>query len=298
MTRPRTRPAPFALLGATAISLAACSPAPTSPSATHDEITIAAAFYPLEFVASRVGGNNVVVITLAPPGIEPHDIELSPASVRDMRDADVVLYLAEFQPSVDDAVASTGTPSINVGDAVTLMPSFEDDLRYDPHFWLDPTLLAEFGTALSDDMAALDPEHADQYRANAADLADDLGRLNSTITSGLASCERDTILVSHEAFGYFAQRYHLNQVGLAGLDPEAEPSPARLREVRNLAESLGATTVFAETLLDPSVVAAFASDAGLAVATLDPVESVSGVDDYLAVMARNLAALQLGLGCG
>jgi zinc transport system substrate-binding protein len=87
-------------------------------------------------------------------------------------------------------------------------------------------------------------------------------------------------------------------VGLSGINPDAEPSPARLREVRELAESVGATTVYVETLVDPSVVEAFAQDAGLVVDTLDPIGGLVDLnDDYLVIMERNLDALKTGLGC-
>jgi zinc transport system substrate-binding protein len=283
------------------LALAACS---TSPARTFTpvptEITVTAAFYPLQFVAELVGGARVTVTALAPPGVEPHDLELSPAAVRSVRDSDVVLYLAGFQASIDDAISTTDAHSLDVADSVTLLPAPEGiALAFDPHFWLDPTLLAEYATAVGEEFASLDPAHADEYRANAVALGVDLATTNAAYAERLASCERTTLLTSHEAFGYLAARYGLTQIGLSGLDPEAEPSPARIREVRDIAESTGATTVFVETIVDPSVVEAFAHDANLAVATLDPIESLTDpADDYLIVATRNLEALSAGLGCG
>jgi zinc transport system substrate-binding protein len=130
-------------------------------------------------------------------------------------------------------------------------------------------------------------------------LGADLAATDAAYADRLSSCERTTLLTSHEAFGYLAARYGLTQMGLSGLDPEAEPSPARIREVRDIADSTGATTVFVETIVDPSVVEAFAHDANLAIATLDPIESLTDSDDdYLIVATRNLDALSAGLGCG
>jgi zinc transport system substrate-binding protein len=280
-----------ALVGALALCLTACSSTDAPTPGSESRLSIAAAFYPLEYIAERIGGEQVEVIPLAPPGVEPHDMELSPAGVRGLRDSDVTLYLSGFQPSVDDAIASTGASGLDAAESVPLVDA-------DPHFWLDPTLLAGYAEAVTEEFAALDPEHADLYRANNSALASDLVELDALLSEGLTGCERDTILVSHEAFGYLASRYGLTQVGLSGIDPEAEPSPARIREVRDLAESIGATTVFVETLVDPSVVEAFARDAGLEVSTLDPVESATGTDDYLVIMRRNLDAMEAGLGCG
>ena len=277
----------------TVLALAACSTSPARTfTAVPTEITVTAGFYPLQFVAERVGGARVAVTALAPPGVEPHDLELSPSAVRSVRDSDVVLYLAGFQASVDDAIATTDAHALDVADSVTLLPA-------DPHFWLDPTLLAEYATAVGEEFASLDPEHADDYRANAAALGAELATSDAAYAERLSSCERTTLLTSHEAFGYLAARYDLTQMGLSGLDPEAEPSPARIREVRDIANSTGATTVFVETLVDPSVVEAFAQDANLTIATLDPIESLTDPDDdYLIVAMRNLDALSAGLGCG
>jgi zinc transport system substrate-binding protein len=300
MTRRHTiRPTLAAVSLVATVALVGCSPAESTPTSSTTTLEVAAAFYPLQFVAERVGGNHVAVTALAPPGVEPHDLELSPVGVRAVRDADVVLYLAGFQPSVDDAIAATNARGFNAGDSVDLLPpSNAEQGSFDPHFWLDPTLLATFADAVGNEFATLDPANATEYQANAAALVTDLTSLDDEYSAGLAQCERDTILVSHEAFGYLARRYGLVQVGLSGLDPEAEPSPARIREVRDIAESEGATTVYAEALVDPSVVEAFARDAHLVVATLDPVESAIAPDDYLVIMNRNLTALEVGLGCG
>ena len=288
------------LAGLLALGLTACSPADDTVPDTS--LTVAAAFYPLEYIAARIGGEDVTVVGLTPPGGEPHDLELSPAGVREVRDSDIVLYLSGFQPMVDDAVEATEANGFDVADLVSLVNTTGDEggghVGVDPHFWLDPTLLDIYAGAVADRFSLLDPDNAEAYQANYLALSDDLIDIDSLYIDGLSQCERDIILVSHEAFGYPAKRYGLTQVGLSGINPDAEPSPARLREVRELAESVGATTVYVETLVDPSVVEAFAQDAGLVVDTLDPIGGlVDESDDYLVIMERNLDALKTGLGC-
>lgn len=289
---------------AAVFALAACSTAPGATTSTGTaDLSVAAAFYPLQFVAERVGGAHVAITALAPPGVEPHDLELSPAAVRSVRSSDVVLYLSGFQASVDEAVKTTGAPALDVADSVALLPAPAGlALSFDPHFWLDPTLLSAYAGAVGEEFASLDPAHADEYRANATKLKNDLATLDAKYQAGLATCARHTILTSHEAFGYLAARYGLTQVGLSGLDPEAEPSPAKIREARAIAVSSGATTVFIEALVDPSVVQAFASDAHLTVATLDPIESLVpstlvANPSYITAMEQNLFALRTALAC-
>lgn len=298
MTRPSLRAGALAGAAAATLLLSACSTSADSTTPGDATITVAAAFYPLQYVAERVGGDAVDVIGLTPPGAEPHDFELPPSAVREVRDADLVLYLSGFQPTVDDAVEATGAHGLDATDVVPLVGGDGTHVGADPHFWLDPTLLDLYGTAVAERLAEIDPAHADLYRANDAALSRDLAELDAQYSAALTSCQRTTILTSHEAFGYLATRYGLTQVGLSGIDPDAEPSPARLREVRALAASVGATTVYVETLVDPSVVEAFAHDAGLSVATLDPIGGlVAPGDDYLIIMRRNLDVLKEGLGC-
>src|SRR5690606_25924175 len=105
----------------------------------------------------------------------------------------------------------------------------------DPHFWLDPTRLAQLAVPVAELLAEVDPAGAEGYTARAAALVDDLHALDEEMATGLASCERDVIVTAHSAFGYLVHRHGLEQVGISGLDPDAEPSPARLREVGRIA---------------------------------------------------------------
>lgn len=275
------------------------------PSGNPDaQLTVAASFYPLEYVAEHVGGDLVDVIALAPPGVEPHDLELSPSTVRQLSDADLVLYLKGLAPAVDDAVATTGAKSFDAGSAVTLRPAVagaeeegEEPLAFDPHFWLDPSLLAQYATAVGDEFAQLDPANADTYTANADSLVDTLSGIDDDFKQGLAQCQRTDIVTAHQAFAYLADRYNLTQIGIAGIDPEAEPSPARLLEIRKVVEDTGTTTIFTESLINTAVADAIAKDTGATTAVLDPIESVLNDDDYATVMARNLETLRTALDC-
>lgn len=315
-TRPSFgRPVSVAVAGS-ALLLAGCTAAPEPTG-----VSVLASFYPLQYVAEQVGGDLVTVTSLTPPGAEPHDLELSPSQVREVGDADLVVYLSGFQAAVDDAIASR-TPAQVVD--VAQVPAIAEHMSEedhgdeadedhaegetdedghsheseDPHFWLDPTLLAAVAPQVAASLAAADPEHAEDYTAGADRLVADLDGLDQEFTSGLATCERRVVVTSHAAFGYLAERYDLTQVGLSGLDPEAEPSPARLREIRDVVDEYGVTTIFTEALVSPKVAETLADDLGIATAVLDPVESqVDEENDYRGAMESNLTALRAALGC-
>ena len=168
----------------------------------------------------------------------------------------------------------------------------------DPHFWLDPTLLAAVGDDVAAALAAADPDNAATYESNAAAFTAQMTELDEEYATTLADCERQVIVTAHTAFGYLAERYGLEQVGISGIEPDAEPSPARLRDIREVVEEHGVTTIFSETLLDPQVAETLAADLGITTAVLDPVESLAdGSSDYRQVMEQNLRALGDALGC-
>jgi zinc transport system substrate-binding protein len=248
------------------------------------ERTVVAAFYPLAWAAERIVGPGTRVVNLTSPGAEPHDIELSPRDIEEVRDAVAVIYVGSgFQPAVEDAVADRDGSSLDV-----LPPGATD-----PHVWLDPVELASIAREMG---RMLNREGA------ARELAAELRALDAEYRTGLERCERRTLVTTHAAFGRLAFRYGLTQLSLAGRSPEAEPGPRELERLVDQVRASGATTVFAEPLVSDRLAKTVAREAGIEVAVLDPVEGLSqerldAGEDYLSVMRQNLAALREALGC-
>ncbi len=108
-------------------------------------------------------------------------------------------------------------------------------------------------------------------------------------------------MVSHDAFGYLGRRYDLDVLPIAGLSPDAEPSPRRLAELADLIRTKNVTTVFSEQLASPKLAETLASDLGITTAVLDPIEGLAAADDsadYASLMRENLAAITAAGGCG
>jgi len=264
------------------------------------KVTVAAAFYPLAFVAERVGGDEVQVTNLTQPGQEPHDLSLSIRETAQIEDADLVLVQKGFQPPVDDAVEQVAAGRVlDVADIVDLKDSTENEGEKDPHFWQDPTLMAQLTEAVADELVEIDPAHAASYRANAEQLVGELDQLAADYERGLQDCERDTIVVSHDAFSYL-DRFGLRVESIAGLSPDAEPTPADLAQLQELIRTEGITTVFSERLVSPRLAQTLADDLGVKTAVLDPIEGLSDEtadENYVSLMLANLAALEEANGC-
>ena len=260
--------------------------------------SVVTGFYPLQFVAQRVGGDRVRVTDLAQPGAEPHDLELRPRQVGAIADATLLLSLRGFQPAVDEAADQSGVAVLDVAGVVPLH-SDDDHGGADWHLWLDPTKLAAVGTALADRLAALDPAGADGYHQRSSALAAELAELDTAFADGLRSCARREIVVSHDAFGYLTDRYGLHQIAIAGVSPDTEPTPRQLASAAEQARAAGATTIFFEPLVSPAVARTVAQAAGARAAVLDPVEGLEpgSAGDYVSVMRANLATLRSALEC-
>ena len=159
--------------------------------------------------------------------------------------------------------------------------------------------MGDLGDAVAEELAEVDPDHAEDYRANAADLRADLEALDAEYADGLARCERDTVVVAHDAFGYLS-RYGLEFEPIAGLSPDAEPTPADLAHLQEVIDDEGLTTVFYESLVSPDIAEQLARDTGAEVGVLDPVEGLTDEtagEDYLSLMRQNLTALEEANGC-
>ena len=232
-----------------------------------------------------------------------------------------MVYEAGFQPAVDDTVAQNAQgDTLDVAVLADLIPVEEsaeeheehageeehaaeeedehDHGGLDPHFWQDPVRVAAVADAVAGELASLDEDDADTYEANAAALRKDLEALDASYAAGLADCERDTIVVSHDAFGYL-EKYGLHIASIVGLSPDAEPTAAVLGELQDLIKEEGITTVFSEPL-KPALGEGIADDLGLTNGVLDPIEGLSDAtagEDYLSLMESNLTALQSANGC-
>lgn len=256
-------------------------------------LEVVATMYPLEFLTETIGGERVEVTSLTPAGADAHDLELSPAAVRDLGTKDLAVFLGTFQPAVDAAISTSGVNALDVGQVLE-----EDALQADPHFWLDPQLLSAAADLVANELSAVDPAGADTYTENVELVRAELASIQEEYASGLAECERDTIIVGHEAFGYLIEPYGITQVGIAGIEPDTEPSPARLREIADLIADTGATTIFTDAEISINVADALASDVGADIDVLRPLETApADGSDYFEAMRTNLEALRAGLNC-
>ncbi|MGW2812355.1 metal ABC transporter substrate-binding protein [Streptomyces sp. NPDC001415] len=315
-----------AALGLTALT--ACGSGSAAAGGKGGKLDVVASFYPLQFLTEQIGGDHVSVSTLTKPGVEPHDLEISAKQTAKLNDADAVVYLKGLQPAVDAAVkqadvktkvdASTLTAMEKHGNEVGGHAAEHDhaageeehadhghshsESGDDPHIWLDPVKYAEVAKGVGAALAKADPAHAADYRKNTDTLVGKLDGLDKEYAAALKNSKTlksRVFITTHAAFGYLAERYGLTEEAINGLDPDSEPSPARIKDLQKMAKADGVTTVFYETLVSDKTAKTLASDASLKTDVLDPLEGITDKSkgtDYFSVMRSNLTALTTALG--
>lgn len=298
----------------------------TGSGAASDAPLVIVPCYPLEYIAQHVGADVAEVQSLIPPGSNSHDLELSLAQVALLEKATLILQVPGMIAALDDTIASRGLSdrSLDVSTVIPLLTSTGEEAHgdehaedaheegagheeesghegheghdhgaLDPHFWHDPLRLATVGDAIADRLGAAIEGADGSALAAAADAARaELEALDAELAaqygaSSLPDGER-AFVTSHAAFGYLAQRYGLEQIGISGIDPEVEPSPNRLLQLEQIIADKGLTTVFFETTASPKVAESLAANIGVRTDELDNLESRTSEDaDYPAVMREN-----------
>jgi zinc transport system substrate-binding protein len=322
--RSSLRAAVAGLAALAVVTLTGCGD--SSAGGSSGKLDVVASFYPLEFIAKSVGGDAVNVTTLTAPGVEPHDLELTPKQVGTIASAKLVVFEKSLQPAVDEAVAQNakdagfdvapaakleatgadfeehgeGDAAGPTGGTASAKPAAFTEDALDPHFWLDPIRYAAVVQAVTDKLVSLDSANADGYKQRAATLLGEVNKLDTEYKTGLANCKLKTFVTSHEAFAYLAKRYGLTMVGIAGFTPDAEPTPSRIKEVQDIVRDQKVTTIFYEELVSPKVAESIARDVHVKTAVLSPIEGLSDANSqetYLSLMRENLQELRKANSC-
>lgn len=291
-----SRRSPWIALAAVLI-VSGCQAAPPA-----DKPLVVATIYPLWDFSRQVAGDRAEVVSLVPPGVEPHDWEPSPRDVSQVQRASVFVHTGTtldasaqkllVEPRSRSAVvdASRGLSLLKLGETA------------DPHVWLDPTIARFQVQTIAAGLAQADPAGRAIYEENAKRFTARLEALDQEFAAGLRECARREIVTSHAAFAYLARRYRLTQVSLMGLAPEAEPSPSDLAAIVKTARRLKVTHVFYEPLVSARLGETLAREIGARPLPLNPIEVVTAEEiaaakGYQELMRDNLGNLRTALGC-
>ncbi|MNJ56372.1 High-affinity zinc uptake system binding-protein ZnuA precursor [compost metagenome] len=170
----------------------------------------------------------------------------------------------------------------------------------DPHVWLSPALAIKEVRNIEAGLAEAAPQHRDEFKKNADAYVAKLEQLDADFKSELSNTKRIDFITQHAAFGYLAKEYGLNQVAIAGLSPDQEPSAAQMAEVVSFAKEHNVKTIFFETLVSSKVAETISKEIGAEVSVLNPIEGLTDEDvasklDYIGIQRQNLENLKQAL---
>lgn len=277
--------------------------------------TVVTTIYPLYEFARQVFGQRAEVVLLTPPGVEPHDWEPGPADLVKVKKAKLFIYNgAGMEPWVESIknTVLAGKNVVNVSQAVTLIAAAEEDEDHeedghghshghlDPHIWLDPVNAQDIVGRIAQAAKEIDPANATRYEANAQSYIAQLAALHAEYIAVFNQVSRRELITTHAAFGYLAKRYGLVQEAIMGLEPDAEPSPEKMTQIIRHIKAHNIKYIFAETLLSPKLAQTIASETGVRVLVLNPLEGLTDQEvaqgkNYLSVMRENLSQLKQAL---
>jgi len=275
-----------------------------------EKIKIVTSFYPLYFFTSEIVGDKAEVINLTPAGAEPHEYEPTARDVSIIEDSNLLVLndggLEGWGENVKNNLDKNKTKIIVAGDGLTTKTKEDEENNslevIDPHIWLSPVLAIEMVEKIEIGISEVDPNNSSFYKANAEALKEKLNVLDNEFKQGLLTCGSKNIITSHSAFAYLASSYGLNQVSVAGLSTEEEPSSKQLSEITKFAKTNNIKFIFFESLISPKLSETIAKEVGAQTLVLNPIEGLTEDEiksgkDYFSEMRNNLTNLKIALEC-
>nr|WP_318540483.1 zinc ABC transporter substrate-binding protein [Terribacillus saccharophilus] len=176
----------------------------------------------------------------------------------------------------------------------------DDHENQDPHIWLDPVLAQDQVLAIRNALIEADPDGKEIYEENAEAFVEELKALDEEYRTTLEDAENRAFVVQHQAFGYLAERYDLEQIAIGGLSTEVEPSPSRIAEIGELVQEHNVPVIYYQQGASSSIAQTVVAETGTETAVLYDLEVLSEellANDlgYLDAMRQNLKALQTSI---
>lgn len=288
------------------------------------KLSAVASYYPLYELTQLVGGDKVAVTNMTPAGADSHDYEPSAREIAQAQNAVIFVYNgAGFEPWADDFLADYHGQVVKASHDVDLLGAEHDhheedheqtheDEQHgenghedahteesgDPHFWLDPVAAQQIVNNIRDGLIAVDPANAEYYTQNAASYNQQLSQLDQEFNAGLQNCQQTTIVTSHNAFSYVAERYGFAIKSIAGQSHDDEPSAAELAKIADFVRDNNIQFILAEELAASNLTDTIAQETGAQTLLLDPIEGLNDESqNYIAIQRQNLQNLQRALAC-
>lgn len=286
---------------------------------TENDFQIVTTFYPMYEFTKQIVGDLAQVELMIPNEGKVHGYEPSAKDVADIQASDLFIYanpeMETWVPSVIESINTEEVVFVEADENIELLenePSAEEehteeehteeehDHAVDPHTWLDPTVAIQQVEQIRDAVIAEDPDNKATYIENAEAFIQELKALDEEFQVAFAGAEQRTFITQHEAFGYLAHRYDLDQRSLAGISDQSESNPQKMAEAVNMIADLKLPVVYYNSQSNHKLADTVATEADVNVAVLYSLESVTAEDqdageNYVSLMKKNIESLKLSI---
>lgn len=281
----------------------------------EDKPQIMVSLFPQYDIIRQIAQDKVEVELFLPAGSEPHSYEPSASTLMKIVEADLFVYSSdELEPWVKHLVEGNASENLIVLDAsngITLLEADhghegededEEELAFDPHYWLDPQNMIIMSESIRDALIEIDPENEAFYIENANSYIASLKELDSNWQDLFDRAQLNQIIYGgHFAFGYLSHRFGLEILSpYSGYAPDAEPSAQALAGLMDVLAEKEINVIFYEELIDPRVARIIAEQAKVKIEVLHGAHNLNAEEmqagwTYVSIMEDNIEKLKEAL---
>ncbi|AMO86438.1 putative zinc transport system zinc-binding lipoprotein AdcA precursor [Solibacillus isronensis B3W22] len=291
----------------------------------EDALSVYTTVYPLQYFTEQIGGEFVDVSSIYPAGANEHSFEPTQKDMMALADADLFFYIGlGLEGFVENAQKTLANEDVKL--VATAANVTEDQLHistghthaeheehddhgheeehaheeHDAHVWLSPIISQQLALTIKDELVKALPEHEATFNSNYEQLVTDLAALHSDFEEMAAATKKKTFFVSHAAFGYIAGHYGFNQVPVAGLNSQSEPSQKELTVIVDLANKENIQYIFFEQNVSSKLTEIIQKEVNAETLTLHNLsvltkEDIQNNEDYFTLMRKNMDVLKQAL---
>src|ERR1700682_2941100 len=269
-----------------------------SPGSAGAPIAVLPTISTFNSFVTAVGGTRVRVESLVPVGGSPENYQPTPADIARLRGAHLLIENGlGLEAWLARTIENARNPNLRVVVASDGLPAKGGN----PHLWMDPELARGYVRAIRDALSKLDPADADLFARNTGAYDAQLVLLERDIAKLIATIPPPsrTMIVFHNAWQYYDDRFGLRTLGVVELSPGQEPNPSYVASLVRLARANHVRAVFAEPEYSPKLVQTLAESAGIkTVENLydDSIGTDPRVHDYPSMLRYDTSVIVKALG--
>lgn len=268
------------------------------------QVPVAATTPILADLVRQVGGSRVQVVSVVPPGADPHTFDPSPATAKALAQSRLLwangLGLEAYLPKLQ-SLLPRGTKVVLLGEGQPGLICTEDTPEEahgeeehhhgpcDPHLWLDPTYAVRYAERIAQELSLLDPAGKAQYQANLNRFRQEVAKRDQAFQA--CGLKGKKVVVQHDAFRYFARRYGLVVVGVLTQAGAQEVGSKSFLALLERAKREGVKLVLAEPQFRGTALKTLAEALGARLVVMYTDTLDQKVNSYLALLDHNLKAL-------